>query len=316
VGRFLEPYPVVPTFSDWEFPHDKLPKYWQRCVIPKVPDHEIARPGAGALLSRDISCRITAHREGTENAHLVPGSECSWFNQNQMASYTSTLFEPEPINNHRNAILLRSDIHTLFDSKRCTIIPKGPSPDGERPLFVVHTFVNEAPSEVVQLYHNVAVQPLSGVAVEYLFARFAWTIFGLLTIFLNTGVQRTLRVRDDAGYTIKKVSGSRCQEMAKQSRPRSMSPKKRKQEIPDEMPGDMQENEGTDEFEAKRGRKGRRSSPSPQRTSTSDSDISLYDGDTDQSDIETMSQMQAFGKEPNSSPNQSRTVPIVQPSGL
>jgi len=53
------------------------------------------------------------------------------------------------------------------------IIPKRPSVGEERPVFVAHTFDNDVSSEVVQLYHNVTLQPLSGIAVEFLFARFA-----------------------------------------------------------------------------------------------------------------------------------------------
>ena len=87
---FADKYPIVPTFSDWRFPHDELLEYWSKCAIPRIPDHEVAGAGAGALLSRDVSCRIMAHREGTEIAHLVPVSESGWFIQNQMATYVNT----------------------------------------------------------------------------------------------------------------------------------------------------------------------------------------------------------------------------------
>jgi|SRR5271170_890106 len=110
-----------------------------------------------------------------------------------------------------------------------------------------HTFVGEVDSEVIQLYHNVTLKPLSGIAVQFLFARLAWTIFGFLTVFLNRVVQRALRVRDTdgIGYVTKTFSDAQCMEKARLARSRSLSPKKRKPDIPEERQ-DAMEDELTD----------------------------------------------------------------------
>jgi hypothetical protein len=78
-----------------------------------------------ALLARDISCRLTDTVEGTEHAHLVPRTEGDWFRRNTMFQYgVAPRPEIEPIDVPRNALLLRSDIHTVFDQRRFAITLK------------------------------------------------------------------------------------------------------------------------------------------------------------------------------------------------
>jgi hypothetical protein len=106
-----------------------------------------------------------------------------------------------------NAILLRAGIHKIFDEKRLLLIPKNSS-------FVVHVLARGSTSELVNLYHNVQLQPLTGVAIEYLFARFAWTIFTLSTIFLKQGYTRTLLIRGENGKLRKiKYTGDQCRKL-------------------------------------------------------------------------------------------------------
>jgi hypothetical protein len=249
-------YPIVPTFANWEFPHNNLPPSWNECDIPINPDHDVPRSGT-QVLSRDIRCRITAYREGTENAHLVPTSETFWFGQNEMTRYTTTL---SSIKDPRNLFLLRSDLYSIFDSKKFAVVPKRSTPNKDKPLLVVHSFVATVDSEITQLYHNVSLQTLSGIAKEFLFARFSWTIFPLLCIFLNRGVPRALLVLEEQGNTIKTFSAVECGTMVTPAR--SRSPKKRK--LPD-TPAAEDECEDEDEcddevldFEDFRGRQRRR----------------------------------------------------------
>ena len=243
-------YPIIPTFADWEFPHNNLPPSWNECDIPINPDHDVPRSGT-QVLSRGIRCRITAYREGTENAHLVPTSETIWFDQNEMTRYATTLLS---IKDPRNLFLLRSDLHSIFDSKKFAVVPKRSIPNKDKPLLVVHSFVATADSEIIQLYHNVSLQTLSGIAKEFLFARFSWTIFPLLCIFLNRGVPRELLVRVEQGNASKIFSGVQCMTMAMPARSRSTSPKKWKQPPAAE---DECEDEDLD-FEDFRGRQRRR----------------------------------------------------------
>jgi len=48
--------------------------------------------------------------------------------------------------------------------------------------------------ELVALYHNVELQPLRQVAIEFLLARFAWSVFARCTFILPGPVARTLLV--------------------------------------------------------------------------------------------------------------------------
>ncbi|KAI9770815.1 MAG: hypothetical protein M1839_003041 [Geoglossum umbratile] len=165
-----EKYPVVPSFAHWRFPHDNLPESWTSCEPLKLPlDRQLPRQSslAEATLARDISCRITNHIEGTEHAHLVPRSEERWFGENGMFRYTNQqLPGSEPVDDAQNAILLRSDVHTIFDQKRFAIVPKSS-------VLLVHIIAPGSSLQLTSLYHNVSLQPLVGVAIQYVLARFA-----------------------------------------------------------------------------------------------------------------------------------------------
>jgi hypothetical protein len=184
-----------------------------------------------ALLARDISCRLTAAIEGTEHAHLVPRIEGDWFRQNTMFQYgVAPRPEIEPIDVPRNALLLRSDIHTVFDHRRFAITLKplpaatnGPANYG----LAVHLFPPGLSEQVVKLYHRVAIQPLHGVAPEYLFARFAWTVFAYSAQFLQQGVKRVLYIVRDGETSEQEVNGTQLY-LSRKSR--SLSPSKRKRD--------------------------------------------------------------------------------------
>ena len=224
-------YPIVPSFFHWQFPHSNLPEPWAVHNLSKPPtQRQLPRQSSltEALLARDISCRVTNHIEGTEHAHLVPRSEELWFSQNGMFQYTQQQRPgTEPIDDSCNAILLRSDIHTIFDQKRLVLVPKISA-------FVVHILAPGSTSELVDLYHNVQLQPLAGVAVEYLFARFAWAVFTLAANFLQQGYGRMLVVRGENGEIRETEStGDQCRQfsLSQGTKTRSQSPRKRQREV-------------------------------------------------------------------------------------
>lgn len=76
-------YPVIPSFHHWRFPHRKLPAFWKEFTIAPGPDSSNRRKDE-AVLSRDGTCRITAHKAAREVAHLVPVADGPWFNLNDM----------------------------------------------------------------------------------------------------------------------------------------------------------------------------------------------------------------------------------------
>jgi len=181
---------------------------------------------------------------------------------------------------------LRADLHSIFEAKKFAIVPKRSADDSEKPVLVVHAFVGHPHSEIAQLYHNVAPQPLSEIAIEFLFARFGWTIFHLLTVFLNGRVPRILSVCFNEGYFCQTFTAVQCMEMGKTSPSRSVTPRKRKPATgtsPEELEDGLEdkiEDESEDgiedgledgdlDFEARRGRKRRRTSSLWSTTSTS-----------------------------------------------
>ncbi|KAM0669965.1 hypothetical protein ACQRIU_000360 [Beauveria bassiana] len=115
----------------------------------------------------------------------------------------------------------------------------GTPPYSSRPQAVVtnktnnplHVLSGPHSEELAAVYHNIEPQLLLGLAVEYLFARFAWTVLAQ-TCFLEAGVPRRLVVRGKDGQpTAREVLGTDCRIMftpsLSRSKSRSQSPKKR-----------------------------------------------------------------------------------------
>ena len=250
-----EKYPVVPSFAHWRFPHDNLPEPWTSCKPPKLPlDRQLPRQSslAEATLARDISCRITNHIEGTEHAHLVPRSEERWFSENGMFRYTNQQRPgSEPVDDAQNAMLLRSDVHTIFDQKRFAIVPKSS-------VLLVHIIAPGSSLQLMSLYHNVSLQPLVGVAIQYVLARFAWTIFAQSFNFVQQGLKRRLCIYVGDGETsIADFSGDQCRQLLSSgAKSRSQSPRKRQRDAFVAPAGDGEDNK---EEEYARGRRRRRS---------------------------------------------------------
>ena len=70
------PYPVVPSFAHFQFPHGNLPPAWSAMRIPRRLN-ALPRPSTfdQAVLARDVSCRISLNIFETESAHLIPHAE-------------------------------------------------------------------------------------------------------------------------------------------------------------------------------------------------------------------------------------------------
>lgn len=230
------PYPVVPSFKEWEFPHENMPPSWTS-RNPPTPTAMRLHPASSLypnLLLRDNSCRMSACVEGSQVAHICPRSEEEWFMQNLMSFYQlrPPMGNARSIDDAGNAMLLRADLHQQFDACKYVFYPKSSSslqPPDRKTEFVTHMLV---PSyELGTLYHNAALQPISGVQREFLFARFAWTIFPLMEDFLRRGVPLYL-----TGVSVKAANGGlpslvqplECRQfVTKTLRSGSQSPKKR-----------------------------------------------------------------------------------------
>lgn len=210
------PYPVVPSFRDWRFPHEQLPSEWSSSHQPPPPPPKPAPNSAlpapthvVPLPAAPPPCCVTALRTGVERCHLVPqaGLLKEWFISNAMAQYASD--PARGIADMANIAVMRSDIHSMFDASRFAIVPK-PSAGSSTPsagssasvstgstsyALAVHV-LNEGFDELTPLYHNVSIQSSSAdvFGSEFLFARFALSLFPLVQSFIDSPAPRHLAV--------------------------------------------------------------------------------------------------------------------------
>lgn len=182
-----------------------------------------------AVKSRDETCRLTNNFEGLEVAHIIPLKEDYWFTTNYMHNYNRDKHRNKTVTNVSNLFLLRSDIHTVYDMHKWTIVPKESRADQGRPKLVFHQLKQS--TELSQLYHNKQIHPIGGVSIEYLLARFAHAIFPELAPFLSGVVPRLLITVTENNRQVKRwyTRGDLVtHSSARDARERSNSPKKRK----------------------------------------------------------------------------------------
>ena len=134
----------------------------------------------------------------------------------------TSLGEKSLLDDHANLILMRSDLHKAFDDGKFILYPK------DTTGFCLH--IMEPSLDLGILYHNARTHPIVNCRPEFLYARFAWSLFRFLSGFLAMPVDRAV---------ITVVSGSeqtRVAEIKKSleirergtSSSRSRSPRKRK----------------------------------------------------------------------------------------
>lgn len=183
-------WPIVPGFRDWKFPSE-LPTVWanladQQILRPTVPQSSFTE----AVHRRDMTCRMSGYLTSLEVAHLVPFHEQDWFLRNRMSDYNNdrTLDASNLLRDQNNAILLRADLHQAFDHRRFAFFPKNEI------SFVVHSL--EHNPDLGPLFHNTQVD-ICKASIEFLFARFAWSIFPSIAPFLASPPNTRLIVRCD-----------------------------------------------------------------------------------------------------------------------
>ncbi|KAI0546678.1 hypothetical protein F4679DRAFT_587361 [Xylaria curta] len=187
-----DPYPIIPCFSDWDFPHGNVPQEW--------------KPTSNRPLESMDRCIITAAKvTPLDNAHIIPYANKDWYDNNSMSDSLSSNVD-RSVNSGYNIIRLRSDLHRLFNGGFYVFAPKplyvnsGPRPGqslpqqqpstAERPEFgfAIHFLDKENVGPYIKSYHNVSPNQvdLSGRCFDFLFARFALVLFRNLRCFLQT----------------------------------------------------------------------------------------------------------------------------------
>lgn len=218
-----KPYPIVPSFTDWRFPHNRVPAEWR--ATHETPGHSLQPPTRPAKSSPTSTlrsrCCITDYSMGTNRCHVVPSKQKDWFSMNEMHEYVSGLIGN--IHDEANLITLRADLHLLFDQRKFAMAPK-PSAFiesaatssilsvDERYALTIHVLNDdEGADEFSGPYHNVAIQPkaVEMLSRDFVFARFAWSLFPLLQNFLETPIPRRLAViskTNENGVWLSRVS--------------------------------------------------------------------------------------------------------------
>ena len=191
IGPGVSRYPVFPSFGEWTYPHDNVPKTWvgewSRLTAPRSLGENVNSTTSLAVITRDTKCCISAFRDGIEGAHLCPQAEKDWFNANNMQSYNSTigLSGKTFIDDRANSISLRSDIHGIFDAGSFVIVRKNNN-------WVAHFL--KYTNNLGSLYHDQAAKIHEGVSPHFLLARFAWAIFRLTAGLYVTNEKRLVRL--------------------------------------------------------------------------------------------------------------------------
>jgi len=196
VGDSPGQYPIVASFQDWEFPHHRIPDSWPT-PLPSVATRH---------------CSITNFPGPLERAHLVPQEEEAWFLRNDMGCYGPIM--ENTIHNCANILSLRRDIHTCFDNRLLTILPKAFARTPGPPQYIVHFLSNtDIAARYWPTYHHCLVQYLDEGSRPYLFARFAWAILFHVKQFVTSGITRCVVVRtggkdSNVEYDKKVLSGT------------------------------------------------------------------------------------------------------------
>lgn len=135
-------YPVVFSFRDWLFPHDKIPDSWPRL-------YEVS------CTNRCTASNYTRHLTPTR---IVPKEERDWFMRNDTTKYSS-----EPLlrlKTPNNLVPMKADVHNLFDAAGFVIVPKKFQTDGVSEHKYVTHIITRAEREFWPTYHNVLAQYL------------------------------------------------------------------------------------------------------------------------------------------------------------
>ncbi|KAF5003714.1 hypothetical protein FDECE_9746 [Fusarium decemcellulare] len=93
-----------------------------------------------------------------------------------------------PIHDQGDMILLRQDLQHVFDQGRFAFVARR-TQEGP-PRVAVQVLVPLVGSELAELYHSRQLQHLRGLSKEFLFARFAWSIFQYTYLNSRTGMTK------------------------------------------------------------------------------------------------------------------------------
>jgi hypothetical protein len=222
-----EPFPVVPNFRSWRFPHRNIPSLWR---VASQNAATVARQRG--LPSNSIafeSCRVTDKTLEVDEAHIIPVQEKPWFTLNEMEKYADLQGRSgETVaDGFSNKMRLRCDGHRLWDKLHFTVVAREGYGSDDPVAWYTQAIADG--QELHEDWHGKRLQSLAGRPPEYLFARFAWNIFPRVYHFLQTGQKRRLVVWGlDGTSNTREYTTAQCRQfMECQGKSRSVSPTKR-----------------------------------------------------------------------------------------
>ncbi|KAI0787494.1 hypothetical protein C8Q74DRAFT_1446188 [Fomes fomentarius] len=167
-------YLVVADFASWVFPKTP-PTHWSRVRTVDESAARLAWARSAAAMSvavknLDGCCIVTKYSSLTENAHLVPQNQSDWFTANDMDQFS--IAASADIDDVANGVTLRSDVHACIDQHSFVFYP---TDQGRYVAYVVGYQLDYA-----KLFHRRLVAMHPRVAIQFLYARFAYTIIHLL----------------------------------------------------------------------------------------------------------------------------------------
>ncbi|KAL8707483.1 MAG: hypothetical protein Q9220_007498 [cf. Caloplaca sp. 1 TL-2023] len=288
-------YSVFPSFQYWPFPHGRLPPSWtklRKARATRLTPMPAPSFTAQAILDRDRTCLLSSMGDIRERAHICPKEESSWFQANAMGRYNLNrlLTVDARIDDMSNATAMRSDIHKAYDKRLFVIVPKND-------CWTVHFM--EPTYHLGSLYHNMPVNLHTDVGLEYMFSRFAWTIFPLIRDFLEQGPPRRVRTRSRNGNVNEAADKHLDKEAISRTffpRARSASPKKRKA--------------GDDDDSAETQRRGRKR----RRSYSSSKDAEAEDRKHPGRGINDLSQSTGIAASPSTTPQRSASLSCLEPA--
>ncbi|KAM5541504.1 hypothetical protein V8D89_004694 [Ganoderma adspersum] len=166
-------YPIVKEFSAFIFPR-RLPEHWYTArTSGRLTRGHVSIVSSTNMsvhvATRDQGCAATRYQSFTRCAYLVPEAEAAWFMANEMYVYSPGNGDAR-VNTHTNGISLRDDVHRCLESHAFVFYPAG------NDQFMAYFVRYEGYPEYTELLHRRLVTIHPSVAVEFLYARFAYAV--------------------------------------------------------------------------------------------------------------------------------------------
>ncbi|KAJ7461735.1 hypothetical protein B0H11DRAFT_2055790 [Mycena galericulata] len=182
IGTRTSPYPLCSEFKSWQ------PVYpvHQRWTMPGMTrDVSFSTGTSWSVIStsvriRDRRCAITGASSRLEASHMVPQAERHWFAYHSIALRADD--RSNNINSVNNLISLRADLNGPgFNNGHFIIYPYNGA-------LITTSLTDGAPDLAYELHFRQVILP-PRIRAEYLYIRFAWSVFkiaqNLLDIFIN-----------------------------------------------------------------------------------------------------------------------------------